>query len=45
MMGMAYDAKGDRTRALEMYNRVLKIKDIAGTHADARRYIALAYKK
>ena len=44
-MGMAYDARGDRKNALEMYNRVLKMKDLSGTQAEANRYIATPYKR
>ncbi len=45
LMGMAYDAKGDRKNALMMYNRVLQIKDMSGTQAEARRYIDTPYKR
>ncbi len=44
-MGMAYDAKGDRKNALTMYDRVMKMKDVSGTHADAQRYQANPYKR
>ncbi|HET9135662.1 MAG TPA: hypothetical protein VFO76_03415, partial [Candidatus Kapabacteria bacterium] len=37
MLGMAYDVRGDRTNAIMMYNRVMKMKDVA-THGDAQRY-------
>jgi tetratricopeptide (TPR) repeat protein len=44
-MGMAYDAKGDRKNALMMYNRVLQIKDISGTHNEANRYLGSPYRQ
>ena len=44
LMGQAYDARNDRTNALLMYNRVLKMKD-AGQHADAQRFIESAYRR
>jgi len=45
LMGMAYDARGDRKNALMMYNRVLQMKDGGGAHADARRYSDNPYKR
>jgi hypothetical protein len=44
-MGQAYDAKSDRANALMMYNRVLKMKDIGGSHADAQRFIQTPYRR
>lgn len=44
-MGEAYDAKGDRKNALTMYNRVLQMKDISGSHADAQRYISTPFRR
>lgn len=44
-MGMAYDVKNDRKNALMMYDRVQKMKDISGTHADAQRYITSPYRR
>jgi tetratricopeptide (TPR) repeat protein len=44
-MGEAYDAKGDRKRALEMYHRVLELQDFSGAHADAQRYIETPFKR
>jgi len=45
LMGMAYDAKGDRQRATEMYRRVLGLKDYNGAHNDAERYLTTPYRK
>jgi tetratricopeptide (TPR) repeat protein len=45
MMGQAYDLKGDRQRALQMYNRVLDLDDFSGAHAAAKKFIASAYKR
>jgi hypothetical protein len=44
-MGQAYDAKGNRKDALIQYNRVLQMKDVSGSHADAQRYIASPYRR
>jgi hypothetical protein len=44
MLGMAYDVRGDRTNAIMMYNRVMKMKDVA-THGDAQRYLATPYRR
>jgi tetratricopeptide (TPR) repeat protein len=45
MMGEAYDVKGDRTRAMDMYRRVLDMPDFNGAHADAERYMKSPYRK
>lgn len=45
MMGQAYDLKGDRKRAIEMYRRVLDLDDHSGAHANANKWIASAYKR
>lgn len=44
-VGMAYDARGDRKNALMMYDRVLQMKDISGTHAEAIRYQQAPYRR
>jgi hypothetical protein len=44
MLGMAYDVRGDRTNAIMMYNRVMKMKDVA-THGDAQRNLATPYRR
>ncbi len=44
MLGMAYDVRGDRPNAIMMYNRVMKMKDVA-THGDAQRYLANPYRR
>ena len=43
-LGMAYDVRGDRANAIMMYNRVMKMKDMA-THGDAERYLANPYRR
>jgi tetratricopeptide (TPR) repeat protein len=43
LMGQAYDKKGDRARAVEMYRRVLKLPDYSGAHASATRFLANPY--
>jgi tetratricopeptide (TPR) repeat protein len=43
MMGQAYDIKGDRKRALEMYRRVLDMDDKGGSHASAEKYLEKPY--
>lgn len=45
LMGQAYDAKGDRKRALEMYRRVLNLKDFSSAHASATRFIETPYRR
>jgi tetratricopeptide (TPR) repeat protein len=45
LLGMAYDLRGDRKNALMMYDRVLKMKDMSGTHAEAIRYQQTPYKR
>jgi len=45
MLGMKYDAAGDRNRAKENYNRVLEMKEFSNSHKDAEKYIKEAYKK
>ncbi|MBS1902696.1 MAG: hypothetical protein JSS75_03230 [Bacteroidetes bacterium] len=45
LMGEAYDVRGDRKNALMMYNRVMQMKDVSGSHADASRYISTPYKR
>lgn len=45
LMGQAYDARGDRANALMMYNRVMKMKDVSGSHSDAVRFISSPYKR
>jgi tetratricopeptide (TPR) repeat protein len=44
-VGMAYDLRGDRKNALMMYDRVLAMKDMSGTHAEANRYKQNPYKR
>src|SRR5579883_279451 len=44
-MGQAYDVRGNRKEALEMYNRVLNLPDHNRDHADAERYIQNPYKR
>lgn len=44
-VGMAYDLRGDRKNALMMYDRVLSMKDMSGTHAEALRYKQNPYKR
>jgi tetratricopeptide (TPR) repeat protein len=44
MMGQAYDKKGDRKRALEMYRRVLDMDDKGNSHATAERYLERPYQ-
>ncbi len=41
--GMAYDAKGDRALAVSRYKEVLDMKDWAGVHERAQRYIDRRY--
>lgn len=41
--GMAYDAMGERELALQRYREVLDMKDWAGVHDRARRYIKNSY--
>lgn len=45
LMGQAYDARGDRKNALMMYDRVMKMKDVSGAHAEAQRYIDSPYRR
>ena len=45
MMGQAYDLKGDRKRAIEMYNRVLDMDDLGNSHASAEKYVVTPYKR
>lgn len=45
LMGEAYDARGDRKNALMMYNRVMKMTDISGSHADAQRFLVDPYRR
>lgn len=45
MLGQAYDAKGDRKRAVDMYRRVLKMDNVGSSHADAERYLESPYRK
>jgi tetratricopeptide (TPR) repeat protein len=45
MMGQAYDAKGDRKRAVEMYRRVLDMEDKGNSHASAERYLETPYRR
>ncbi|QXD14131.1 tetratricopeptide repeat protein [Rhodocaloribacter litoris] len=42
-LGMAYDALGRRSEALERYRRVRKMKDYAGAHDRARQYQKTPY--
>jgi len=39
IQGMAYDAKGDRERAVRLYRRVLDMEDPVGIHDRAERYL------
>jgi hypothetical protein len=45
LMGEAYDARGDRKNALMMYNRVMKMTDVSGAHADAQRYLVDPFRR
>ncbi|MEI8134208.1 MAG: hypothetical protein WCH46_03895 [bacterium] len=45
LLGEAYDAAGDRKQALYFYNRVMKLSDVAGAHADAQRYMVNPYRR
>jgi hypothetical protein len=45
LMGQAYDLKGMRSRAVEMYRRVLNLKEFSGSHTDAERYLKTPYKR
>lgn len=45
LMGEAYDAKGDRKRATDMYQRVLAMQDFSGAHSDAQRYLQTPYRR
>jgi tetratricopeptide (TPR) repeat protein len=45
LMGEAYDAAGDRKHALYFYDRVMKMKDVTGAHADAQRFIDSPYRR
>ncbi len=44
-MGEAYDARGSRKEAMEMYRRVLALPDYNGAWAEATRYLASPYKR
>jgi hypothetical protein len=44
MMGQAYDIKGDRKRAVEMYRRVLDMDDKGNSHATAEKFLERPYK-
>ncbi|GIV58042.1 MAG: hypothetical protein KatS3mg043_2159 [Rhodothermaceae bacterium] len=42
-LGMTYDALGRRDEAVERYRRVRKLKDFAGAHDRAERYLKTPY--
>jgi tetratricopeptide (TPR) repeat protein len=43
--GMVYDAKGDRDRAVRLYERVLDMDDPVGVHDRAERYLDDPYSR
>jgi tetratricopeptide (TPR) repeat protein len=44
-LGMIYDLKGDRSKAVELYNKVLDMKDFANSHSLAEQYLNSPYKE
>jgi tetratricopeptide (TPR) repeat protein len=44
-MGEAYDARGQRKEAIEMYRRVLALPDYQGAHSTATNYLTTPYRR
>lgn len=45
MQGMKNDMLGNRSKAVEYYQKVLDSKEFGNSHADAKRYLRDSYKK
>ena len=45
LMGEAYDVRGQRKEAMDMYKRVLDLPEYKTAHADAQRYLTTPYKR
>jgi tetratricopeptide (TPR) repeat protein len=43
LIGMIYDARGQRQQALEQYEKVLDMKDYENSHSDAKKYRVTPY--
>lgn len=41
--GMMYDVKGNRTKAIDDYNRVLSMEEFQSSHQEAQRYLKIPY--
>lgn len=44
-LGMLYDQMGQREKAIKYYNEVLRLRDRSNSHALARQYLKVPYKK
>src|SRR5205085_816960 len=44
-MGEAYDQRGNRKEAIEMYRRVLTLPDHNSAHGEATRYLESPYRR
>ena len=45
LIGMIYDARGQRDRALEQYKKVLDMKEYQGSHTQAKRFLTTPYNQ
>ncbi|MCE1164410.1 MAG: hypothetical protein LWX07_03295 [Bacteroidetes bacterium] len=45
MLGMKYDAAGDRGKATDNYKKVLDMKEFQNSHAEAEKYLKNPYRK